>query len=61
MSEQRAKYVIPLAPPWPDTVRLALDALGRAAMPAREKEAAEDKLKAAMASSIEYWGVRGRA
>ena len=58
MTATRGKYIIPQAPPWPSTVQLALDALGRDTMPKGEKDAAQAALKAAMAASIEYWGVR---
>ena len=58
MSETSARYFIPQAPPWPETVQLALDALGRAAMPAGEKAEAMGQINAALAASINYWGVR---
>ena len=61
MSETRARYIIPLTPPWPETVQLAVEALSRnTIITAAERKTAEDKLTAAMAESIEYWVVRGR-
>lgn len=54
----RTRYVYPVAPPWPSTVQLALDALGRAPMPKAEKDPATQLVKAAMAVSINYWGLR---
>ena len=58
MTATRGKYIIPQAPPWPETVQLALDALGRAPMPKGEKDAAAKLVKAAMAASINHWGAR---
>ena len=55
MRETRGKYIIPMAPPWPETVQLALDALGRAPMPKAEKDSATQLVKAAMAVSINHW------
>ena len=53
------RHVYPVAPPWPTTVQLAVEALMRnTIIPTAERKTAEAKLTAAMAASIEYWGPR---
>ena len=59
MTEHRTKYIIPQAPPWPETVQLAVEALRRnTVIPPAERKTAEEKLAAAMAASIEHWGAK---